>query len=649
MGGHSNMLRQFVAACVLFAGSGVTSAASAQDQQAVPKLKVQRPTSDFAQLPILDRPKLSPDGTAVAAKIAMQGKQYLAVIPLGGGAPSIAPTEQDLNSWQWVNNDWLVVRISGKMPYPGLGEVYVRRALGMNRAGKVVQLASPKAALYADDVIWTAHDGSPRILLASTRGIYVHEAGAWPTVSQVDISTGRSEDVVGPRQGVYDWTADGSGTVRMGIGSSIDGFKSRVLYRGGAGDGFQEIVKEGRHDKIVVPQVFLPDPTRALAIAEDANGFDSVFEYDLTKLELGKRLYGSDGFDVDGMLLNKTGDGLLGVSLNEDSGAVLWLDADVKKLEEEIDQRVNGGGASVASVSEDHQRAIVLVGSADSPGAYFLYDRKSGSLTKLAFKNEAIKLARLNPVKTIRYKARDGLEIAAILTLPKGKNRNLPLIVLPHGGPFARDSEEWDWWTQFLAERGYAVVQPNYRGSSGYGSEFAKKGQGEWGLKMQDDLNDAITYLAGEGIADASRVCIAGASYGGYAAFRAAQRDGKLYRCAISYAGVSDLERLRKYDAGFLNETAATEWLGKQAPDFKAVSPIFHPEQFSIPMLVMHGKKDERVPVSQSREMVEKLRKAGKQVKYVEQPEADHYFRRSEDRLQFLQEMEAFLKEYNPA
>jgi dipeptidyl aminopeptidase/acylaminoacyl peptidase len=187
---------------------------------------------------------------------------------------------------------------------------------------------------------------------------------------------------------------------------------------------------------------------------------------------------------------------------------------------------------------------------------------------------------------------------------------------MPHGGPFARDSETWDWWAQFLAERGYAVLQPNYRGSSGYGSEFAAKGEGQWGLAMQDDLNDAVDWAVQQGLVDARRVCIAGASYGGYAAMRAAQRDGGKFR---------------------------------QAPDFRAVSPIHYPEQFSVPILLMHGKKDLRVQVRQSREMAEKLKKAGKDYIYIEQPEGDHHFSRQEDRLQFLKEMEAFLAKHNPA
>ena len=227
---------------------------------------------------------------------------------------------------------------------------------------------------------------------------------------------------------------------------------------------------------------------------------------------------------------------------------------------------------------------------------------------------EGLGTEAFNPVKTIRYKARDGLEISAVLTLPRERDaKQLPLILMPHGGPFARDSETWNWWAQFLAERGYAVLQPNYRGSSGYGAAFAEKGEGQWGLAMQDDLNDALDWAVKQGIADAKRVCIAGASYGGYAAMRAAQRDGERFRCAVSYAGVSDLTSMMRYDSRFLNHGTRRDWMKEQAPDFRAVSPIYFPEQFSVPILLMHGKKDLRVQVKQSREMAEKLDKAGKE------------------------------------
>jgi dipeptidyl aminopeptidase/acylaminoacyl peptidase len=258
--------------------------------------------------------------------------------------------------------------------------------------------------------------------------------------------------------------------------------------------------------------------------------------------------------------------------------------------------------------------------------------------------------SRGNPVRTIRFKARDGLEIPAVLTLPAGKEaRALPVVVMPHGGPFARDDEQWDFWAQFLAERGYAVIQPNFRGSSGFGSAFAAKGRGQWGLAMQDDLNDALAELVRQGIADPKRAAIFGGSYGGYAALRAAQRDGALYRCAISFAGVSDLDALIRYDSSFLNSGAGRDWLRNQAPDLKSVSPINFPEQFSIPVLLVHGKADKSVPVKQSREMADALKKAGKAVRYVEQPLGDHFMSREEDRVALLREVEAFLKQYNPA
>jgi dipeptidyl aminopeptidase/acylaminoacyl peptidase len=224
---------------------------------------------------------------------------------------------------------------------------------------------------------------------------------------------------------------------------------------------------------------------------------------------------------------------------------------------------------------------------------------------------------------------------------------------MPHGGPFVRDSENWDWQVQFLANRGYAVLQPNYRGSSGYGTAFAAKGKGQWGLAMQDDLNDAVDWAVKEGLADEKRVCIVGGSYGGYAAMRAAQRDGAKYRCAVSYAGVSDLSAMTRYDRRFLNSGGRADWLQQQAPDYAAVSPINYPGQFSTPILLMHGKKDRRVQVGQSREMAEKLKQAGKiagrDFIYVEQPLADHFFSRQADRLDFLQRLDAFLKEHNPA
>lgn len=254
--------------------------------------------------------------------------------------------------------------------------------------------------------------------------------------------------------------------------------------------------------------------------------------------------------------------------------------------------------------------------------------------------------AHLAPVKAIEYKARDGLEIQAILTLPAGRPaKSLPLIMLPHGGPWAFDTLRYDYWAQFLANRGYAVMQPNFRGSTGYGVDFERKGEGQMGAAMQDDITDGMRWAVAQGIADPKRVCIMGASYGGYAAMWGVVKDPDLYRCSISIAGVASV---RKTVNDFDSNSNNLGW-GRMAPNFEAISPINFVEKIKVPMLLIHGKKDVTVSVDNSRKMFSRMQKAGKNVQYVELPEADHHFQRQADRMTLLSTIETFLNTYNPA
>ena len=371
----------------------------------------------------------------------------------------------------------------------------------------------------------------------------------------------------------------------------------------------------------------------------------------LSTLTVGKRIFGIDGYDIDGVLMTPDGSAVAGIAYTSDRSRMHWVNPALAETQALLDKAVGDRAASIVSLSRDQKQMLVQVGAANQPGSIYYFDAgKSAAMKLFSNLNDTIKAARLGPVSTFRYTARDGLSIEAVLTLPKGKEaKNLPLILMPHGGPEARDSASYDWWAQFLADRGYAVVQPNYRGSTGYGRKFRDAGDGEWGRKMQDDLNDAVADLATRGIADPKRVCIVGASYGGYAAMRGAQRDGAKFRCAISYAGVSDLNGMIRYDSRFLNANAMRASWQEVAPDLKAVSPINYAADFSTPILIMHGKKDLRVPVSQSRRMVDRLGAAGKSVDYIEQPEGDHHFTREADRMQFLEAIEAFLAKHNPA
>ena len=638
-------------ASVALAGAAAPQAsAPAPAPAGVPRAPL--PVEAFAEVPQVARPDLSPDGKRIAAKIAINGKQYFAVLTPGAEGPPklLTPGKVDLNWWHWVNDDWLVIGIGQEVPVQG-DTWYLKRALGYNATtGKVMQLASREAAQNADDVIWTARDGSARVMLAYQTSIYSNEEGFWPHVEEIDLNSGKRRIVAAGKSGVFNWYADGAGVVRMGIGSSEDGRSRRVLYRDRPNAMFRVIDKaRGREDRLTVPALFLRDAGKALVIDDDEGGYSALYELDLTTLERGKQLFASKGYDIGGIVGDSTGFGYRGISVEENRPEIRWTDPEMAAMQATISGLVKGAQAQLVSLNRDHSHAIVKVGGADAPGGYFIYGRADNSMTMLGYTNATIKMRRMHPVRTIRYKARDGLEIAAVLTLPAGRKEKLPLIVMPHGGPFARDSETWDWWTQFLADRGYAVIQPNYRGSSGYGTQFAKKGQGQWGLAMQDDLDDAVKALADLGIADPARVCMVGASYGGYAAIRAAQRDGKKYRCAASYAGVSDLNRMLKYSSSFLFGGARGDWLREQAPDLKGVSPLNFPADFTIPLLLVHGDEGRVVPPVQSKVLAQKLKSAGKDVTYIVQPDADHHFSRSEDRLEFLKALEAFLTKHNPA
>jgi dipeptidyl aminopeptidase/acylaminoacyl peptidase len=616
------------------------------------------PIEAFAALPMAERPSLSPDGLRFAAKFAVNGELRLVIVNIKDGPNrirSIGLGENDLNWWSWVNDEWLVAGVGNEQSIQGM-TWYLTRTVSIKADGsKINMLARNVAAQNADDVIWIAHDGSPRILLSYQSSPYFDNPGFWPRVDEIDVVTGRMKRLIAPHDSVRSWYADGTGTVRMGVGYTDRTRTSKLLYRPNADAPFRIVDKADRRRKesLVVPLVFLADPGKAIA-RDDRNGTDALYELDLTTLELGKKIFEAPGFDLGSVQENLTRTGLAGVRYTADGPEVHWFDPALAKIQADIDKAVGTRKARIISTSRDETQMIVHVGAPDQPGGFYYYDTAVGAMHLIARINDQFGNARLSPVRTVHYKARDGLDIAAVLTLPQGRDpKNLPLILMPHGGPFARDAEEWDWWAQFLAHRGYAVLQPNYRGSAGYGTAFAEKGEGQWGLAMQDDLNDAVDWAVAQGIADAKRVCMVGASYGGYAAMRAAQRDGSKYRCAVSYAGVSDLAAMMRYDRRFLDHDGRNDWLKEQAPNFAAVSPVNFAAQFSTPILLIHGKKDRRVQVGQSREMAEKLKAAGKIVGkdyiYVEQPLADHFFSRQADRLDFLQRLDAFLGQHNPA
>jgi dipeptidyl aminopeptidase/acylaminoacyl peptidase len=334
-----------------------------------------------------------------------------------------------------------------------------------------------------------------------------------------------------------------------------------------------------------------------------------------------------------------------------------YFDPLMKKLSAAVPQVVSEGyRTAMVDFAEDPRKMIVYGESANDAGSYYFADFTDGSLTSIASNYPSLPEEWITQKKAIQYKAADGLEIHGYLTLPPFKDaKNLPLIVLPHGGPQARDYIDFDWQTQAFASRGYAVLQPNFRGSSGYGSGFVEAGHGEWGGKMQTDLSDGVRWLAAQGIVDPKRVAIFGASYGGYAALAGATLDTGVYTCAVSIAGPSDLKATIEFVRGksvYYFGSEGVLYLQKFLGDssrYDALSPARQAAKAYCPILLIHGTDDTVVSIDQSRSMEKALKDAGKPVEFITFQGQDHWETNASTRIAMMQAAVDFIAKYNPA
>ena len=330
-----------------------------------------------------------------------------------------------------------------------------------------------------------------------------------------------------------------------------------------------------------------------------------------------------------------------------------WLDAAAQMRYESVARAFPGRVLTVYSRSEDGTRVLAEVEDRSHPPIYYLVDFKTHGATIVGDAYPGLDNVTLGSVRTITYPARDGVAIPAYLTLPPGlAPKNLPMVVLPHGGPEARDTVGFDWLAQFLAMRGYAVLQPQFRGSTGFGDAFRRAGEGQWGGLMQNDVTDGVKAMVGQGIADPHHICIVGASYGGYAALAGAAFTPKLYACAVSINGVSDLPMMLGYEKGQFgsDSDSVAYWqqdIGSQF-DSKVAnhSPVNSAADVAAPVLLLHSTNDTVVPILQSQEMASALERSGKPVSVVELRGDDHWLSNAATRLEVLNDTERFLHQY---
>ena len=624
----------------------------------------------LSQLPEMSRPAISPDGTMAVVTVASKGDRAYAVYDLSGSkAPPVliatAGTYKDagdrqITGYRWVGNDDVVLTLSSREDVNGY-RIDVTRLVGFDlKTKKLTPVAWDNAMGQAADILDIDHKNHT-VVLQRTSNAYGTERMFLPEVVRANVQTGKITDILQrPNPVVDSWFADNHGIVRGGFGSDSRSGKQRILYRSDEKGTMRTVstnVDEDFTGDGIQPQMLLDEPDMAI-VSSNKDGYSKLYKANLATMELGEPLFSVPGYDVGSVVSSWDGERVVGYTWTDDEGRVKWTEPKLAQIQQFLDESFGTNNASIVSRSEKLDRLIVHLGNASQPGAYYLYDVPTGNFGLLGYVNGSIKDGKLNPVSAMTYKASDGLPIQAIVTTPRGRvgQKDLPVVVLTHGGPFgARDDVSYDTWAQAIAEQGYVVVQPNYRGSGGYGRAFLKAGRDEgFGFRMQDDLNDAVTALAAKGLVDPKRACMIGWSYGGYAAARAAQRDPDKWRCAVAGAGVYDLPDMRDYDREYLGKFGSN-YLTAGANDLISVSPARNAKDKWAPILIVHGVRDPRVPINQARTLVGRLRGSGKtegrDFAYIEQPRNGHYanYFTEAEQLEWLKGATDWFQRFNPA
>lgn len=465
-------------------------------------------------------------------------------------------------------------------------------------------------------------------------------------VYKLNVKTGETTHVAKNPGNISNWLADRNGEVRVAVAS--DGVVGTVLYRDSEKDEFKPFIELAAGDE-VTPLAFSKDNKHIYATSNKGRDKVEVVKYDLEGKE--EVIMSNKEVDVTGVLYSAEQDKLLYGAYITDKPHYQFFDENFEKLFRKIQDKlgVHESELGINDYNKEMTKFIVSVSSDTVYGKYYYYDSLTDKLTELATLSPWLKSEELSEMHPISYKSRDGLTINGYLTLPKNKEaKNLPLIVNPHGGPWARDMWGFNPEVQLLANRGYAVLQVNFRSSTGYGKEFLQAGNKQWGLKIQDDITDGVQWAIDQGIADPKRIGIYGASFGGYATLAGITFTPDLYAAAVDYVGVSNIFTLLNTIPPYWETMREMfyERVGHPEKDkelLTAVSPVFHADKIKTPLFVAQGANDPRVNKAESDQIVEALRARGVDVEYMLKENEGHGFLNEENKIEFYNAMLKFL------
>ncbi|MFZ4688933.1 MAG: alpha/beta hydrolase family protein [Polymorphobacter sp.] len=617
------------------------------------------PITAYGQLPGISSVEISPDGTKFAAIIGNETRAEIQLRNLGDNKLIAAtPTERaKVRSLQWAGPDHLLATTSTTAAVAGLDGP---RREWFSVHDYNLTTSKWKGLLNNVEGAMNVISGSPTALVLEGKPVLIVPGISFPgstgtsTLYKVMLDSGRAVQQEIGNTNTSDWVIGPDGKAVARADYTERGGEWRLFLRPQSSweRGYTEVAP------VDAPSLIsLGRDSGTVLVSTRKTG-----EYQVHEVAVADGSWSPPKPELDGdsmitdpathTLIGTVDYGFEGISYN-------FLSEADQKLWRSLSKAFPGEIVSLASWSNDRMTAIVEVDGPINGDAFFVVDRKAKTAKWLADRYPGVTAADVGLVKPFTYKAADGMEIPAYLTLPPGVKvaKGLPLIVLAHGGPASRDYPGFDWWAQAIASRGYAVLQPQFRGSAGFGAAHRDAGFGEWGRKMQTDLSDGVRVLVADGSVDPKRVCIAGASYGGYAALAGATIDPGPYRCAASVAGVSDLRRMLNAevsDAGGSRNSTLRYWkrfmgaASESDPKLDAISPLRLATRAKMPVLLIHGKDDTVVPYDQSTTMEKALKAAGANVEMVTLASEDHWLSRSTTRIQMLTAMVGFLEKHNP-
>jgi dipeptidyl aminopeptidase/acylaminoacyl peptidase len=615
---------------VLAAMTGATIAATPPAELPIP---------DFFRNPDRAFFRISPDGKTLAFMQPWEKRMNVYVYPLDGRAEPrriTAETDRDIPDHFWKGPDRIVyAKDSG-----GDENFHIMVA---DVAKGTTRDITPYPGVRSD-IVDRLEDFPDRMLVQmNQRNKEVFD------VYEANLATGELTLVAENPGNITNWGVDHAGKVRYAI--ETDGVNQTYLYRADAQSPFKPVLTTSFRETFN-PQFFDASNNKLYVLSNVGRDKIVAVLVDPATAKEESLVYARDDVDLDGMAWSRLHKRTTEIDYTTDRLHRQFPDPDTSALYAALETKLPGYEIRFQAISDDENRLIVAASSDRTPGTRYLYDRRADTLTKLGEVAPWLPADQMASMQPIQYTSRDGLTINGYLTLPLGRDpKNLPVIVHPHGGPWFRDAWGFDPEVQFLANRGYAVLQMNFRGSTGYGRKFWEASFGEWGLKMQDDITDGVDWLVKQGIADPKRVCIYGASYGGYATLAGLTQTPDLYACGVDYVGVANLFTFMKTIPPYWKPMLEAMYVEVGNPEkdvarLTATSPALNAAKIKAPLLIAQGARDPRVNKDESDQMVAALKGRGIDVPYMVKDNEGHGFRNEENQLDFYAAMEKFLAKY---